>query len=58
MEEVPKEHKGKSTRPVSIHTNKTQWVLAVIYSKPGTLETQVIDVETPTPAWGEILIRL
>lgn len=35
------------------HTHK-----AVVYDKPGEISTKVIDVETPSPAAGEVLIRL
>ncbi|PGH21290.1 hypothetical protein AJ80_03340 [Polytolypa hystricis UAMH7299] len=31
---------------------------ALIYSEPGTTATKIIDVETPTPQAGEVLIRL
>lgn len=31
---------------------------AAVYDKPGTLSTKVIDVDTPEPGQGEVLIRL
>jgi propanol-preferring alcohol dehydrogenase len=31
---------------------------AAIYDKPGTVSTKVVDVETPEPGPGEILINL
>lgn len=31
---------------------------AVVYDKPGTLSTKVIELETPEPKYGEVLIRL
>ncbi|KAL6229336.1 hypothetical protein BDW75DRAFT_245829 [Aspergillus navahoensis] len=31
---------------------------AIVYKSPGTLETEIVDVETPRPGRGEVLIRL
>lgn len=31
---------------------------AAVYDKPGTLSTKVVDVETPAPGPGEVLVRL
>ncbi|KAH6988319.1 chaperonin 10-like protein [Ilyonectria sp. MPI-CAGE-AT-0026] len=31
---------------------------AIIYSKPGTIKTEVVEVDTPSPGYGEVLIRL
>lgn len=31
---------------------------AAVYDKPGTISTKVVDVETPRPGPGEVLIRL
>lgn len=31
---------------------------AAVYDKPGTLSTKVVDLETPEPGYGQVLIRL
>ncbi|KAK9895024.1 GroES-like protein [Cystobasidium minutum MCA 4210] len=31
---------------------------ACVYDKPGTLSTKVVDLETPEPGYGQVLIRL
>jgi propanol-preferring alcohol dehydrogenase len=31
---------------------------AAIYDKPGTLSTKVVEVDTPEPGAGEVLVRL
>lgn len=31
---------------------------AAIYDKPGTLSTKVVEVDTPEPGQGEVLVRL
>lgn len=32
--------------------------LAMIYDKPGTISTKMIEVDTPEPGVGEVLVRL
>jgi NADPH:quinone reductase-like Zn-dependent oxidoreductase len=31
---------------------------AIIYSSPGTTETEVITLPTPSPGYGEVLVRM
>lgn len=31
---------------------------AIIYDNPGTVSTKVVDVDTPTPSPGEVLVNL
>jgi propanol-preferring alcohol dehydrogenase len=31
---------------------------AIIYDNPGTTSTKVVDIDTPTPGPGEVLINL
>jgi hypothetical protein len=31
---------------------------AAIYDKPGTISTKIVDVETPAPGPGEVLVQL
>jgi len=62
MEEIPQTHKG-TTIAIESRSPSARFATeltnpAIIYSNPGTLATRVIDVETPNPQRGEILIRL
>jgi propanol-preferring alcohol dehydrogenase len=31
---------------------------AVVYDKPGTLSTKIVELDTPVPGPGEVLVRL
>ena len=31
---------------------------AAVYDKPGSVSTKVVELETPEPAYGQVLIRL
>jgi len=31
---------------------------AAVYDKPGTISTKVVELETPTPGSGQVLIKL
>lgn len=31
---------------------------AIVYDKPGTISTKVVDVDTPEPGPGEVLVNL
>jgi propanol-preferring alcohol dehydrogenase len=31
---------------------------ALVYDKPGEISTNVVDVETPTPGPGEVLVKM
>lgn len=31
---------------------------AIVYDKPGDISTNVVDVETPTPGPGEVLVKM
>lgn len=31
---------------------------AIVYDKPGEISTNVVDVETPTPGSGQVLVKM
>jgi hypothetical protein len=49
-------HTTTSTVDVNVEIPKVHQ--AAIYDKPGSISTKVVEVETPEPGPGEVLIRL
>jgi propanol-preferring alcohol dehydrogenase len=43
---------------MAIVTNTPSSHQAAVYDKPGELSTKVVDIETPSPSAGEVLVKL
>lgn len=43
---------------MAIVTNPPSSHQCAVYDKPGELSTKVIDIETPRPSSGEVLVKL